>query len=115
MSEEPLSNSEESAPRPLGRPFVKGQSGNPGGRPKIPSEFKTSCRKAVDEHVLTAWINEVVTHGKEWVRCSELLASYGYGKPSQPIELDATTLDDKSLRQAVAEIVEQWKNEGLMQ
>lgn len=66
--------------------FKKGQSGNPAGRPKIVAEFRDRARKAVDEHVISAWINEVVSQGSEWVRCSELLAAYGYGKPSSSAE-----------------------------
>lgn len=76
--------------------FVKGQSGNPNGRPKIVDAFRDKARKAVDEHVLSAWIHEVGTMGEEWVRCSELLAAYGYGKPSQPVEhsgADGRSLD----------------------
>jgi len=53
----------------------------------VATEFRLKARAAVDEHVLAKWINEVVTSGDEWVRCSELLANYGYGKPSQAIEM----------------------------
>lgn len=84
-------------------PFQKGQSGNPGGRPKLADAFREKARKAVDDHVLDAWIDEVEgveqmvesedgamkvikKRGKEWIRASELLAAYGYGKPPQPVE-----------------------------
>lgn len=82
-------NSGKSAPA-RGRPFAKGQSGNPNGRPKVNEEFRLRARKAVDAHVLAAWVAEVEAQGKEWVRCSELLAAYGYGKPSSaPEDLQA--------------------------
>lgn len=67
-------------------PFQKGQSGNPNGRPKVAEEFRARARKAVDDHVIQAWIEEVESQGENWVKCSELLAAYGYGKPSQPVE-----------------------------
>jgi hypothetical protein len=56
--------------------------------PKINVEFRARARKAVDDLVLTKWMNEVYTGGREWVRCSELLASYGYGKPTQTHDVD---------------------------
>jgi len=67
-------------------PFAKGKSGNPCGRPKVNELFRNRARKFVDEHVLDAWIEEVEQRGREWFRCSELLAAYGYGKPTQPLE-----------------------------
>lgn len=66
-------------------PFKKGQSGNPGGRPKVAAELKARCLKAVDEKVIKAWIAEIDAMGDHWVKCSELLAAYGLGKPTQPI------------------------------
>lgn len=71
--------------RPNGK-FGPGNCANPTGRPKVADEFRAKARKAVDEHVLDAWIDEVTSRGKEWAKCSELLAAYGYGKPSQPLE-----------------------------
>lgn len=70
--------------------FTKGVSGNPGGRPKENEMFRERAKKAVDEHVLQAWVDEVVTRGDAWCKCSELLAAYGYGKPaSAPEDLSA--------------------------
>jgi hypothetical protein len=59
----------------------KGAALNPGGRPKLDAVFRERAKKAVDEHVLQAWIDEVVNRGDAWPKCSELLAAYGYGKP----------------------------------
>lgn len=75
--------------KPRGRPFTGKDDprSNAGGRPKVAAEFRARARTAVDEHVLTAWIAEVVEQGPEWVRCSEMLAAYGYGKPSQGVEV----------------------------
>jgi len=67
-----------------GRPFAEG---NPGGvgRKALPVEFRTRCKGLVDNHVLDAWENEIVSRGDQWVRCSELAAGYAYGKPAQPV------------------------------
>ncbi len=70
-----------------GRPFKPGESGNLNGRPKVVDEFRAKARKAVDELVLEKWIDEVRNMGDDWLRASELLAAYGYGKPSQGIEV----------------------------
>jgi hypothetical protein len=69
--------------------FGPGNRANPSGRPKVAEEFRAKCRRAVDAKCIAAWINEIETMGDEWVRCSELLASYGYGKPTQHLEHSA--------------------------
>jgi hypothetical protein len=87
--------------RPDGR-FGAGNRANPGGRPKELEEFRKKARSAVDEHVLQAWVDEVqvkprprvtltgtievLERGEHWMKASELLAAYGYGKPAQPVE-----------------------------
>ena len=62
--------------------FRSGASGNPGGRPKVAREFRQRAAAVVDAHVVAAWESEVIERGPHWVRCSELLAAYGYGKPT---------------------------------
>ena len=64
-----------------GKGFKPGQSGNPGGMAKVAVAMRDRARAAVDEHVMSAWIQEVQAQGPDWVRCSELLAAYGYDKP----------------------------------
>lgn len=111
--------------------FKKGRSGNPTGRPKVAEEFRARARKAVDEKVLQAWIDEleikertvitpagsfeIMSRGKEWMRASENLAAYGYGKPTQPVvNLNPEQMSDAELRTALLGLVEQWKQEGLV-
>lgn len=90
--------------RKSGNPnWVKGgPSPNPGGRGKLADELRQRALKAVDQRVLEAWEDEmevrerqvitqvgpitVVARGPNWVKCSELLAAYGLGKPVQPTE-----------------------------
>ena len=75
-------NSDGAAKRGPGRPFQPGESGNPAGRPKVAEEFRARARRATDEMVFNAWEEEVRDRGSSWLRASELLAAYGYGKPS---------------------------------
>lgn len=87
--------------------LVKGSGAiNPGGRPKQLAHLKSRCQAATDTHVVDAWIEEVETHGPDWVKCSELLAAYGYGKPSSaPEDLEAVKDGARPLREAADEMV----------
>jgi hypothetical protein len=58
-----------------------GESGNPNGRPKASYVLKNKCQRVVDQYVVEAWEEEVKNKGPYWVRCSELLTAYAYGKP----------------------------------
>jgi hypothetical protein len=68
--------------------FVKGADPrrNPGGRPKIPSEFKQKCRDFTREQLFDAWSQEVLERGEHWMKAAELIAAYGEGKPPQAVE-----------------------------
>lgn len=68
-------------------PFVKGQSGNPGGRAKVEAAFKDRARKVADEIVIQYWEDEVKTNGPNAMKASELLSAYAYGKPTQAVEV----------------------------
>ena len=60
-------------------------------------EFQSRARLAADGLALPAWEAEVVEHGKDWLRASELLAAYGYGKPPQTIDLKAQVTTENPL------------------
>lgn len=63
---------------------------NPGGRPKEDAALRQRCRDAVDAKVVERWIVEVEQSGPDWVKCSELLAHYGYGKPTDRHEVSGS-------------------------
>lgn len=87
MKPENTPKSDRKAPKTAWKP---GQSGNPGGRPRVREEIRERAQAAVTEHVIDAWVEEVKTRGDDWVKCSELLAHYGIGKPaSAPEDLEA--------------------------
>ena len=68
-----------------GRPFQKGQSGNPGGRPKESDEVKTLAR----QHTVTAverlafWMGS--DNAKASVSACSALLDRGWGKPAQAV------------------------------
>lgn len=66
-------------------PFKKGQSGNPGGRPKEDNEVKDLARKHTKTAIarLVFWMNS--DNPKASVSASQALLDRGYGKPAQAI------------------------------
>jgi hypothetical protein len=66
-----------------GRPFQKGQSGNPTGRPKRDCEIEELARQHTPAAI--AALVEAL-NGKDRVPAAALLLAYAYGKPRQPIE-----------------------------
>lgn len=71
-------------------PFKPGQSGNPNGRPKHTLEFRARCREWMDRY---GWgvLEDLATAkgGRDQLRAVELMAAYGYGRPTQPVSGDA--------------------------
>jgi len=75
----------------IGRPFKKGESGNPGGRPHT-----TEFSQAIREYLATPLTNR---HDKTrlealierlYKKDPKTLLAYGFGKPAQTFELGKT-------------------------
>ena len=70
------------------KPFKKGKSGNPGGRPKVAQEFKEKCREFM---TVDGWdkLKAITDNPKnrDHYRALELIMGYAYGKPKQGLEL----------------------------
>lgn len=74
--------SAQKRPKIVGRPFQKGNCANPGGRPKIPDEFKTHTKEAVLR--LMHWMRS--DNPKASMQATALFLAYGLGKPTEHIE-----------------------------
>jgi len=84
--------SEESAVKKKvrGRPFPKGQSGHPEGRKPIPDEVKKMLATFAPEAVQFQY-DTMKSPEAPWpvrVRCAELLADRGLGKPVQSVNVE---------------------------
>jgi len=89
--------------KPRGRPFPKGVTGNPGGRPKMSAELAEALRKrnmksvevlskVQDDYLRGTHVDdEGRTHeapkASEAIKASEVLLAYSIGKPRESVEL----------------------------
>src|SRR5215510_15973519 len=71
----------------VGKPFQKGQSGNPGGRPKVVAEVKELAREHTPEAIrtLVSIMNNPKLAPAARVSAANSLLDRGYGKPPQHI------------------------------
>lgn len=71
-------------------PFVKGQSGNPGGRPKDAAQIAGLARKHSREAIkkLVEWMRS--DNAKASVSAAQALLDRGYGKPQQSMNLSGS-------------------------
>lgn len=70
--------------------FVKGQSGNPSGRPTIPEELKNKL-KGEYGGVIDFWIRSYKDESLRWDyrdKAATNIANYAYGKPKEIIDVD---------------------------
>src|SRR5262249_7737531 len=74
----------------IGRPFVKGQSGNPGGRPKEIAEVKELARQHVPAAIeaLASIMNNTKASDAARVSAASALLDRAYGKPQQHIDAE---------------------------
>jgi uncharacterized protein DUF5681 len=71
----------------IGKPFQKGRSGNPGGRPKVVAEVKELARAHTDKAIetLVSIMDNPKAAPVARVSAANALLDRGYGKPPQHI------------------------------
>lgn len=71
---------------PHGRRFVKGQSGNPGGRPKAALDVQELARAHTPDAINA--LVAALANPRERVSAAVALLDRGWGKPTQPLAGD---------------------------
>ena len=82
-----------------GRPFPKGASGNPGGRPKVLGDVQELARQKSTEAITTLAniMHDEKAPPAARVASANALLDRGYGKPTQPISQTLTKVDPSSI------------------
>lgn len=82
------SSGQQGRKMPVGRPFVKGQSGNPSGRAKGVADVQAAAQQYTDSalETLNYWASQR-EHASASVAAAQALLDRGHGKPTQPTEL----------------------------
>lgn len=100
MSDNP-ETADQTAPKQRGRPFQKGKTGNPNGRPRKTAEIieiealaKTFTQEAVDR--LAHWMRS--PDARASVTAAKTLIERGWGMAKQ--QLDATIKDERMVVRA---------------
>jgi hypothetical protein len=93
--------------KPRGRPFPKGTSGNPKGRPKEHEDVKRAAREYTVESIarLAHWMRS--DDPRASVMAAEKLLDRGWGRPSQDLKLQGDLLP------GLAEIVRQARERAI--
>ncbi len=75
--------------------WVKGVSGNPGGRPKERPEIRQLARKRTEEAIETLTVICTDPEAPHAARVAAALGllGLGWGKPTQPIDANVNVLD----------------------
>ena len=88
-----MAESSNKAARGPGRPFQKGQSGNPGGKKKVPEDVRDMLRGATPEAIdlMIRTMRDENTKTELRIQIAQSIADRVLGKATQPIDADMDT------------------------
>lgn len=101
-------NSKPTAKRGKGKPFEKGKTGNPGGRPKIPDDIKQAFKDLTPAALKTLQeiINNPEAKDADRIRACEIALDRGWGKPVQAVDME--TRIEKPVSIAFEGVLDEW-------
>ncbi len=75
--------------RGKGKPFTKGRSGNPGGRPKLPAELRERAQAVTGDmlDVLVALARDPAQSGAVRVSAANSVLDRGHGRPTVTVHM----------------------------
>lgn len=81
-------NSDDQRAKPRGKPFPKGKSGNPTGRPKVVGHVRELAQAQTDQAIQTLVniMGDDTAPPASRVSAAQAILDRGWGKPSQPLE-----------------------------
>lgn len=76
----------KASPKVIGKPFEKGMSGNPNGRPKLPAELKTAMEAATaDAFADLVKLSKTAKSEAVRAKCLDSILDRGLGRAAQAI------------------------------
>lgn len=104
-----------------GRPFQKGTSGNPGGRPKLPEELRFAAREYSLEAIekLAYWMRS--NNPSASIQAADKLLDRGWGKSIQGMVVESigkayevTEADEAALNHFIQKEIKEMEAKGLL-